>query len=113
MRFQIEFWFWAAVFGLSAVARALPKRLWHLLFAGRYFSWHTSRFANAWISWYPHIGLNFAFSIEFIPWHNASGYGKDDEIDQDAEVRFSFSLPWLEFSLTIPNDFHPDDDIEL
>jgi hypothetical protein len=88
------------------------KWVWHVLFDDRYFTCRRLRAVNLWSSWHPHIGLNFDFSFEFILPHKAD---LDDERDMSwgPEFKFGFGLLWIDFGLTIPNDDHPDNDIEM
>lgn len=107
MRFQIEFWWWIAVIALQTGVPYLAKRLWRLLFDYRQLNWHSSRAADAWISWGPHFGFNFDIDLSFIPGHKADP-DEPDDLGYGPELSVGFGLGWIDGGLTIPNDNHPD-----
>ncbi len=113
---MLKIWHQLTWYGRLALARKivghLTKRLWHLLFDDRFFEWRTSRFVNAWVSWHPYIGFDFDFSIEIVPPHKGNPNDERD-FSWGPEFKLGFGGPWLDFSLNIPNDDHPDNDVPI
>lgn len=85
--------------------------LWHTLFDSRYVAlrrWHTF---HVWFSWHPYIGGGLDFYIEFIPPFDVKE--PDFEHHYGPEFKCGFTLLWIDVGLNIPNDDHPDNEVEM
>ena len=89
------------------------KWFWHLLFDARSLVWRTSRAINISVDWSPHIGGNVSGFFQFSPAYTVTLDDGDEPYSQGAELRLGLTLIWLDFHLAIPNDDHPDDDVEM
>lgn len=108
MRFQIEFWWWAAVTAMQVGVPYLAKRAWRLLFDYRQLDWCSSRAAEAWISWGPRFGFGFDVDLSFLPGHKSASEWEPGDLGYGPELRVGFGLGWIDGGFNIPNDNHPD-----
>ena len=95
------------------------KWFWHLLFDTRSLVWRTARAINISVDWSPYIGGNVSGFFEFTPSYPLESCLSDHAGNESychfhhAELRLGLTLIWLDFHMVIPNDDHPDDDVEM
>jgi hypothetical protein len=88
------------------------KRIFHFLFDDRYVALCRWRPAHLWFAWTPYIGGSVAVNIQFIHPHKAR-FQDEDDVSWGPEFKFGADLLWISFGVTIPNDDHPDNNVEV